>query len=258
MALRRDLRLAKQLARLGQPMDAARWFVLTALGINTRIRVKAADGHIYVRTNTPDVRVAISCFTGEFDEVITAMPRLKNSLIVDAGGYIGTAALVFAKAYPEATIVTLEPSSDNFAVLKKNVAGFPNIRPFNRALAPVPGTLTLKNRGTGAWGFTLVAKPDDQPASDIEVVDCTTLHQIMAEVGAKRIGILKMDIEGGEHELLTRDVSWVPKTDVICIELHDRVVAGCTELYEKATAGRRNTKMSGEKYLSVAVAELTS
>lgn len=253
MPLRRDLGLAKQLARLGQPTDAAWWFLLTTFRVNARIRVKAGDSYIFVRTNTPDVRVALSCFTGEFDEVLNAVPHLKHALIVDAGGYIGTAAMVFAKAYPDATIITLEPSSENFAILKQNVATYPNIHAMNKALAPVPGTLTLRNRGTGAWGFTLVQKPDDQPASDIEVVECTTLHQIMADAGTSGIGILKMDIEGGEHDLLTRDVSWVAKTDAICIELHDRVVAGCTDLYEKATSGRRNSKMSGEKYLSVAV-----
>jgi len=160
---------------------------------------------------------------------------------------------VFAEAYPEATIVTLEPSTENFALLRRNVAPYKNIVPLNKALAPEPGRLVLKDRGTGQWGFTLVPKPADNAASAVkEEVECTTLDQLMREFGADGIGILKLDIEGGEHALLSRNTDWIARTDAICIELHDRIVAGCSDLYRAATAGRQNTKMPGEKYLSLA------
>jgi hypothetical protein len=114
--------------------------------------------------------------------------------------------------------------------------------------------LTLKDRGTGQWGFTIVPKPDDNAASTAtEEVECVTLDQLMQEFGADGIGILKLDIEGGEHALLSRNTNWIDRTDAICIELHDRIVAGCSDLYRAATAGRRNVKMEGEKYLSVAL-----
>ena len=56
------------------------------------------------------------------------MPGLKHGLIIDAGGYLGTAAIAFSEAYPDATVVTIEPSPENFALLVQNTAAYPNIR----------------------------------------------------------------------------------------------------------------------------------
>jgi FkbM family methyltransferase len=244
--------MAQRLARAGSTMDGLLWYVCSRLPKSVRIPIRPGGRNVDIRTRSPDLEVALSCFEGEFQPLIEAMPGLKGALIVDAGGYIGTAAIVFAEAYPEATIVTLEPSSENFEILKRNVARYPNIKPVKKALSTAPATLTLNNRGTGQWGFTLVEKPADREASRIEEVECTTVDELMATYGADRISILKMDIEGGEHALLKGDTSWVGKADAICIELHDRIVPGCSELYGRAVAGRRNTKLEGEKYLSLA------
>jgi FkbM family methyltransferase len=254
MKFRGNLRWAKRLATAGRNRDGFFWLLFTSVGQQIRLRVKPCRREIVIRTGSPDIKVALSCFQGEFDELLNAVPKLRYPLIVDAGGYIGTAAIVFAEAYPDATVVSLEPSTQNFALLKRNVAQYKNIVPVNKALAPQPGRLTLKDRGTGQWGFTLVPKPDDNAASaPTEEVECVTLDQLMQEFGADGIGILKLDIEGGEHALLSRNTTWIDRTDAICIELHDRIVAGCSDLYRAATAGRRNVKMEGEKYLSVAL-----
>jgi FkbM family methyltransferase len=247
----KDVRLAKRLARSGRLIDGLLWLGFTRLGQKARLRVRSGEHDIRLRTSTPDLEVTLSCFEGEFEEVVTSMPKLRHPLIVDAGGYIGTAAIVFAEAYPDATVVTLEPSTENFRLLKDNVAPYPNILPINKALAPAEGNLTLKNRGTGPWGFTLVDKPADHEASRIEEVQCTTLDDIMRAQGVDGIGILKLDIEGGEHALFSAGAEWVERTDAICIELHDRIAPGCSELYERAVTGRRNLKLAGEKYLSL-------
>src|SRR5262249_6243736 len=244
---------AERLARAARTRDAFLWLLLTSVGRQIRLSVRPHRHEIVVRTGSPDVRVGLSCFQGEFYDLLRAVPKLRHPLIIDAGGYIGTAAIVFAEAYPDATVVSIEPSTENFELLKRNVAPYRNIVPVNKALAPEPGKSTLKDRGTGQWGFTTVSKPDDNAASTaIEVVECTTLDHLMREFGVDGIGILKLDIEGGEHALLSRSTDWIARTDAICIELHDRIVAGCSDLYREATAGRRNFKMEGEKHISIA------
>jgi FkbM family methyltransferase len=250
---REKLKLAKRLARVGRTCDAVLWLLFTGMRQQIRLRVKHHRREIVIRTSSPDLSVALSCFQGEFDELLNAVPKLRHPLIIDAGGYIGTAAMVFAEAYPDATVVSLEPSTENFALLKRNVARHKNIVPINKALAPEPGKLTLKDRGTGQWGFTIVSKPSDNADSvPKEEVECTTLNQLMQELGVDGIGILKLDIEGGEHALLSRNTDWINRTEAICIELHDRIVTGCSGLYHEATAGRHNLKMKGEKHLSIA------
>ena len=252
MKVRQNLRWAKKLARAGRNRDGFLWFLFTSVGQQARLRVKPFRHEIVIRTGSPDIRVALSCFQGEFDELLRAVPKLLHPLIIDAGGYIGTAAIVLAEAYPNTTIVSLEPSRENFALLKRNVAAYKNIVPINKALAPELGKRALKDRGTGEWGFTIVSEPKDNAASTTrEEVECVTLDQLMQEFAVDGIGILKLDIEGGEHALLSRNTNWISRTGAICIELHDRIVPGCSGLYRQATEGRQNLKMEGEKYLSI-------
>ena len=47
--------------------------------------------------------------------------------VLDAGGNCGLASRVAARLWPDATVVTLEPDSDNFAVIQKNFEGIPNL-----------------------------------------------------------------------------------------------------------------------------------
>jgi FkbM family methyltransferase len=253
MSMNRNLDLARQLSRAGRRYDGMRWLALTSLGREFRIRVKPMQRDLLVRTASPDIRVALSCLGGEFDELLAEVPTLEHPFIIDAGGYIGTAAIVLAEAYPNAKIISLEPSSANFALLKQNVARYRNIVPLNVALAPEPGSTTLRNRGTGQWGFTIVPRPDDNAGSEtMEDVECVTIDMLMQRFDMDGIGILKLDIEGAERALFSADTGWITKTQAICIELHDRIVAGCTEKFEEVTLGRRNLKMQGEKYISLA------
>ena len=52
---------------------------------------------VWVRSATPDLRTAIANLTEEFDCLDQLLPEGYSGLIVDGGGYIGTAALKFSK-----------------------------------------------------------------------------------------------------------------------------------------------------------------
>ena len=248
----------RTLLQEGGGMGAAIWFMLSVLKFNSTVRVRIRGERLTVRIGTPDVDVALSCLCGEFSKLISLKPVLSHGFIIDAGGYIGTAAIVFAKAYPEAKIVTIEPSKANFFILRKNTDKYPNIIAINAALGTHEGQLQLRDRGTGSWGFTIVAQPEDnREAEIIEAVRCTTVPELLKSEGHSFIDIIKIDIEGAEKELLTQPNEWISKADVICIELHDRIIGGCTQAFERATQGRINSKLDGEKFISLKVANLT-
>jgi len=224
---------------------------LAALKSKVPVRVKVQSIDVALRPNTPDVAVARSSFSGEFDEAIEAAKPLTHRFVIDAGGYIGTAAIMLAKAFPEARIVSLEPSRENFGVLCRNVAGYPNIFPLNKALGPAEGWFALMNRGTGEWGFSLVREPADCPSPRLlETVDVVTIPALMQQFGAGGIDLLKLDIEGAELALMADKPSWVDTTQVIFAELHDRIAPGCEAAFAAATRGRMNTPGKGEKHLS--------
>ena len=64
------------------------------------------------------------------------------------------------------------------------------------------------------WGtssHTVGGRPDD-----------ISMPEVMREYGIPRIGLLKMDIEGGEFAVLAdrEDLSWLQRVDQLALELH--------------------------------------
>ena len=208
---------------------------------------------MFIRPCTPDLAVARISFSGEFDAAIAAAGPLKHNLIIDAGGYIGTAAITLARAFPEATIVSLEPSRDNFAMLTMNVRSYPNVIALNMALGSTGGSTRLVDRGTGEVGFSTVQAPADSASpSRLHEVAVTTVPDLMKRFAASGVDFLKLDIEGAEHDLLIGQPAWLEATRVVFAELHERIVPGCEAVFAAATANRKNSGDDrGEKILSI-------
>jgi FkbM family methyltransferase len=249
---RKEWRNLGRLLRTNSLVSVAGIFVSNRLGRKRAVPVNVHGKSIYIRTSTSDLEVALSSLGKEFSGLRLAYPRSQKGLIVDAGGYIGTAAIALAEMYPEATIVSIEPSRENFELLKRNVAAYQNIFAHNAALAPASetGEVALMSRGTGEWGFTIVEKPQDRPVRFTEKVPVISLERILQEYGSERIMICKMDIEGAEHKLLKQG-DWLEKVDILMIELHERIVAGCEKAFEEANRGRFVHPSGGEKMISV-------
>jgi FkbM family methyltransferase len=217
-------------------------------------QVKIGSEVVHIRPGTPDIDVATSCFKGEYDAALNAVKLQQFQFIVDAGGYIGTAAMVFARAFPSATVVTLEPSIANFAVLKRNVSPFANIVAINKALNSQCGRLQLMDRWAGTWGFSTydVADANCPDPVLLHSTDALTIPCLLKQFGKNGIDILKLDIEGAELEIFNSSASWIERTSVIFVELHERFRAGCETAFIEATKGRTNSIGQGEKVLSVA------
>lgn len=223
------------------------WFIAEISNKRRLVYVKIRGVGLHVRTKSPDLKTALSCLRGEFDPVFRAIPDCR--VVVDAGGYIGTAAIAFAIRYPQTKVITIEPDAENFAVLKRNVAAWKNIVPLNKALATELGEKMLFDRGTGEWGFSLIEDAADRQTAPRLTVDCISLEELMQD---SPIDILKMDIEGAELAILEQNSDLLREIRCICIELHDRITPGCTAAWMKATADRGYSKMGSEKYMSLA------
>lgn len=209
------------------------------------------DGRpIRIRKGTPDLSVARTCFGGEF-EVLRGLKLAEYSgVIVDAGGYIGTSAIALAELYPAARILVIEPSRDNLEILRHNIRPYPKVEVIHGALvAKQTGTVQLRNRGTGEWGFTVAARPLDNPEADV-LEDTPAVTLATLGVDPDEIGLLKLDIEGGERDLFENDAATLDSIDHIFVELHDRIVDGCKAAFLTFAKDRTAVETSGEKYLS--------
>jgi FkbM family methyltransferase len=232
-------------------IEVGRFGLASLIGGRAPARLNFRGTELTVRPNSPDVRVVRALILGELDDAISrVLPR--HNLIVDAGGYIGATGVLFAKAFPNARILVLEPSTENFALAIENTRSFANVTVLNAALAAQDGVAVLRDRGTGPWGFTIVNEVADNAAmvamGEVEALSVPTL---LKRFSAEGIDLLKLDIEGGEHDLLAGRPAWVERCGVIVAELHDKIRPGCSAIFNAATAGRRALPLDGEKIISL-------
>jgi FkbM family methyltransferase len=236
------------------PLLRSLWVVLLDFFKVRRAVWIDADGfRVKVRTGTTDLSVVRTSLGGEFGGFASTVSPAFDGLIVDAGGYIGTFSLVLARMYPRATVIAVEASSENHAILRENIAPFPNIRSINAALiAPNgPDAIGLNDRGLGHWGLSIIGETEDSESRRTMMVETVTLQKLLAETGFDRISLLKLDIEGAELDLFRTADKPLEEAGIVIVELHDPIVAGCTDAFTAFSRDRFVYRDRGEKWLSV-------
>lgn len=229
-----------------------RYIASSIAGYKKPVRVDVWGVSLQLRPGSKDLLVAAETLSDEFDVPMSYFKPDFNGFIIDAGGYIGTAAIQFARRLPSATIYTIEPSPSNFALLVENTRPYPNIVPIHAAITKKSGFIDLLDRRTGQWGFTIVERPDDvKDAKSVNRVPAVTLSDLATEYSFASIGLMKMDIEGAEFQLLEISENWIDNVEVLVVELHERICPGVEMLFEEKTKSRINLKLPGEKLVSI-------
>ena len=138
-------------------------------------------------------------------------------------------------------------------ILLKNIENYPAIVALNSALLGVKRQVHLYDKLAGEWGYTIIAPKgaDNSGSDDFGLVENITVEDILRMYDAKKIDILKLDIEGAEKEVLENCSAWIEKCDIIIAELHDRFVEGCSAAYATATSQMKHVNNTGEKHLAV-------
>jgi FkbM family methyltransferase len=140
-------------------------------------------------------------------------------LIVDAGAHIGTSTAFFALMFPTALVIAIEPEDSNFSLLLKNTEGL-NVRCIQAALSSEAKRVRVLDPGEGHWGFR-TEKTDSERG-----LPSVTLDSLYEETCGSRVFpfLVKINIEGGEEDVFSRNTGWVQNTGIIIIELHDRIL----------------------------------
>ena len=183
---------------------------------------------LIIRNSTSDWKAFKQVFIlKEYDFSVGCEPKF----IIDGGANVGYASLFFADKFPQAEIFAIEPEESNFEILKKNTVSHKQIKAIKAGLWYKKAYLKVADTDFGKWGFmTKEAGPDDY---DIQAI---TINEILKQSGREEIDILKLDIEGAERELFSKNYdSWLGKVRVLIIELHDRMKEGCSDAFYLAT-----------------------
>ncbi|MEX1997124.1 MAG: FkbM family methyltransferase [Candidatus Andersenbacteria bacterium] len=219
------------------------------LAITTRLAVRYYYWRyppLIIRPGTTDLGVFQSIFV--LRELKLPTPT-SPKLIIDAGAYTGFSTLYYATIFPQATVIAVEPEASNYAVLVQNTRLLPNVRTTQAGLWPVDAYLQIIDRETGKWGFS-VREVEEADEYDVKAV---TMDTILKYSESTIIDILKLDIEGAEKELFSRNYQlWINKVNTIVIELHDRINPGCTQALMAAVDPKLwNHSTAGEKVILV-------
>lgn len=233
----------RRLAAWVSPTRAIGLLLLEKIGMSPLVRIKPPSpypGPLWIRLGTTDLRV-LEHVIKEGSYEIPWTPARSPQWIVDAGENIGFPSIYFAVHYPTATILAVEPESDNFELLRKNCQFYPNVVPIKGALSNVDGSLRLHNPGRGSWSFQVSDGGTGEPIASF------TIPSLMSRFNTDRLDILKMDIEGSEFDVLDAACQqWLGSVDTIAIELHERYRPGVEERFKQATAGFRRHLERGE------------
>lgn len=224
------------------------------LSFKETVTIHAGSSHFHVRPRSRDIEVATEVFFNEYQALQLAHNQIKfktKPIVVDAGAYIGFSVVEIARLLPNATIVAIEPHAGNFSLLRKNTKHLDNVLLLNAALAgSAERQTTLKNRGTGHWGYTIVETPADTSlAPEEHAVQTVSLESVTSMIDGASIDFLKLDIEGGELDVLKSSARLISSIPFIFIETHDRIQPGCTATLFSACKDHWIIKASGEKYV---------
>ena len=215
----RALETAKDLLR-GGPTFTARAATSESLplgrGETIRVRRGTSDLEV-VRQVWRDEQYAIvhDAYAERLRNYETAIQAAgKVPVIVDAGANIGAAALWFAREWPRARIVGVEPDAGNAAMARENCARHHRIEIVEAAIGGEQGFVSVES-DVEAYAVTT-----QRATSGCRVV---TVDDCVAMVEGGELFAVKIDIEGFESDLFAANTDWLDRAKLIYIEPHDHI-----------------------------------
>jgi FkbM family methyltransferase len=160
-----------------------------------------AHGHkLFLDPRDMGMARAFLLFRGLWEETETSLfcSLVKEGMtVVDVGANVGYYTLLAARLVGKSgRVFAFEPSSENFALLKRNVEanGYDNVVLVSKAVSDSTGTATLRLDRSSSGGHSL---SDFRGAADTVEVETVSLDEYFAGRD-DRIDLIKVDAEGAE------------------------------------------------------------
>jgi FkbM family methyltransferase len=202
------------------------------------VKTPLLDKMVLLRMNNSDLVIFLGTFL-HGDSWLEK--RFEPKTILDLGANIGITALQFIRQFSQATIIAVEPDSDNFKILQLNIEGQKNVRAMQKVIKSQKGYFKIDNPSDLAMAFRFEkARPTEGG-----VIEGTTIEALLEENHAEPPVLVKMDIEGTEREIFLSECGWMKKIGAILVEPHG---TGTKEIIsEKLTKNGFIVEQIGEK-----------
>lgn len=171
------------------------------------VRLRALGGlAVEVRRGSDDPWVLREAFTWS-DQLPPA--GLEPRFIVDLGANIGMSMALFAVRFPDARILGIEPDPANAELCRRNVAAWGSrCEVLEAAVWSADGTVRIAGGAASAYSV----QEDGREVSSISLSKLVETHG--------PIDYVKVDIEGGERELLAHNSGWADSVGCMNVEVH--------------------------------------
>jgi FkbM family methyltransferase len=179
-------------------LSKARYLIWRAMSRTRPITVELQTGEKLILRQSPadDLGIAYEVFTGESYKTPREIDSLSIRRIVDLGANVGYTCVYWLANFPGAQILAFEPHPVHVALLRShlNINGLSDqVVVYPAAAGTRSGNLFLTDDGCKS---TTVATAGNASIA-VEQVDW------FACVGDEPIDLLKIDIEGGEYDILS-------------------------------------------------------
>ncbi len=191
---------------------------------------------VHYRRDTEDWQtVREVLLDGTYDSTFHFLKKESGPLLVlDLGANIGLFGLLAASLNPQTEVHCFEPAKNNIAMLEKNFAANPSSHPrlhiHGAAVGSADGTAEFRVNSDTPQMSGFFAKQ-----GQLEKVEVRSFAKIIESFG-KPISLVKMDVEGAEHEIVenTPASAW-KNIRAVAMEIHPypRGAASIIELVKR-------------------------
>jgi len=222
------LRWAIELSALAGGAAGRAWFVAVVLLLPVKRRL-FRDMPVPVRlglggratwfwfSDTSELFALEEIFTGgEYAAAGGGSP----AVIVDLGANVGQAALWFRSRFPHARLLCVEPDPRTFAKLRRNLDADPLVTLRHAAITASDGSVQIERVPESSWGTRVTGAG---PAGGDEVPG-VSLETLLDEHDLQHVDLLKVDIEGLEHEALGASPA-LARAALVIGELHSDLLS---------------------------------
>lgn len=143
------------------------------------------------------------------------LPKTSYATVVDIGAHTGQFTLLARELYPEATVHAFEPLPEAAAKFREVFADDPHVRLHEAAIAPTrcDATLYIGSEWDGGSLLPAGGSPREVP------VHAAPLEEFVGADEIRSPALLKLDVQGYEHEALVGCRSLLDRFDDVVAEL---------------------------------------
>lgn len=192
-----------------------------------RMRLRPLGGReVLIRPSTSDVDTIWGTFAGHYHRPPPEAIDGGLRLVWDLGANIGLTMADIAERHPDARIVGVELDAQNAALARVNVRAWgARCQVIEAGVWPEDGELRyVRLEGATAGHHVTGAPLDADPA--VTSSKAISPRSLLALDGPDAVvDFAKIDVEGAERELLTRDADWTTRVRTLAVEVHEPYTA---------------------------------